>query len=133
MDEEHIQQSIIDGIKPTPYFIKQGDSVLLNKGQAMTLKKTLREIRKRFITTKLEILTVNIDTLSIKDIYQGTINNKKCYMERREVTVDPYGNVAPCPFFNNYFLGIFYRHGIFRHVGLSFRPCVQRRGVYIIQ
>jgi len=103
--EEHIEQSIINGIKPTPFYIKQGDSVLLSKQDAEKLKNTLWKIRKRFANTNLYIQTVNIDTLPLKNIYQGTINNKKCYILRSEVDIDPYGNITPCICFNNYFLG----------------------------
>lgn len=103
--EEHIEQSIINGIKPTPFYIKQGDSVLLSKQDAKKLKNTLWKIRKRFANTNLYIQTVNIDTLSLKDIYQGTIDNNKCYIIRTNVDIDPYGNVSPCICYNNYFLG----------------------------
>jgi len=103
--EKDLEQSVIDGIKPTPYYMKQEDSVLLNKEEAIRLKNILWMIRKKFVNTSLGILTVNIDTLPIDDLYQGSINNKKCYMLRTEITVDPYGNVVPCMCINNYFLG----------------------------
>ena len=103
--EKHVEQSIIDGIKPTPYYMKQEDSVLLNKEEAIRLKNTLWMIRKKFVNTGMGIVTVNIDTLPINDICRGTINNKKCYMLKTEVTVDPYGNVVPCMCVNNYFFG----------------------------
>lgn len=103
--EKHVKESIIDGIKPTPYYMKQGDSVLVSKEDAIKLKNALWKIRKKFAATSLGIVTVNIDTLSIANIFQGTINNKKCYMLRTEVTVDPYGNVVPCMCVNNYFFG----------------------------
>lgn len=104
-NDEHVKQSVIDGITPTPYYMQQGDSVLLTDKDAIRLKDILWRIRKRYAHTDLGILTVNIDSLSVKDIFQGTINNKRCYVLRTEVTVDPYGNVIPCMSFNNYFLG----------------------------
>ena len=38
-------------------------------------------------------------------MWQGTIPHRKCYVERNEITVDPYGNLVVCPFFRNYVLG----------------------------
>jgi radical SAM protein with 4Fe4S-binding SPASM domain len=105
MTEEHIDRSTINGLRPSPYFIVQKDSVLLDENQAVALKNKLKFIRDKYIKEKFYIHTINIDTLSIENIYKGTIPNKKCYIERTEVTIDPYGNVLGCPIFNNYFLG----------------------------
>jgi radical SAM protein with 4Fe4S-binding SPASM domain len=101
----HIERSIVNGIKPVPYYLKQDDSVLLNKHEAIKLRHILWSIRKKYAKTSLDIRTVNIDTLSLKNLYNGTIDNKKGYVLRTEVTVDPYGNVVPCMHFNNYFFG----------------------------
>jgi MoaA/NifB/PqqE/SkfB family radical SAM enzyme len=105
MTQEHIENSMIEGLKPTPYYVRQGDSVLINKEQAATLKKRLRKIRDFYLNKKLGVLIINVETLSERDFYMGTIPNHNCYVERREITVDPYGNVAACLFINNYILG----------------------------
>jgi radical SAM protein with 4Fe4S-binding SPASM domain len=47
----------------------------------------------------------NIENLSVDDLANGTVPFRKCYVERTEVTVDPYGNIVACPFVNNYVLG----------------------------
>jgi MoaA/NifB/PqqE/SkfB family radical SAM enzyme len=39
------------------------------------------------------------------DIIKGSFPNKKCYICRDIVTVDPYGNVMGCLHFNNYVIG----------------------------
>jgi MoaA/NifB/PqqE/SkfB family radical SAM enzyme len=105
MSEEHIQNSVIDGIEPTPFYVKQDDSVLLNREEAVSLRKTLTGIRKKYQGNRLTVVTINIDTLSLEDLHLGTIPNRKCYVERTEVTIDPYGNLVACPIINNYIFG----------------------------
>ena len=60
---------------------------------------------KKYAKSKMTMYTLNIDTLSIRNLHEGTVPMKKCYQERIEVTVDPYGNVIACPFFSKYILG----------------------------
>lgn len=103
--EEMIDKSCIDGLRPTPYFVKGGESVLLDKTGAKQLKLALKKIKNIYGNSDIEIVTMNIDVLSEKDICEGTIPQGKCYIERTEVTVDPSGNVAICPFINNYKTG----------------------------
>jgi len=65
----------------------------------------LKMIKKRYAGANIKIKTLNIDVLSRRDLFEGTIPHKKCYVERAEVTVDPGGNLIICPFINNYFMG----------------------------
>lgn len=102
---EHIRSSKVNGSQPDPYFIQQGDSLLLNESQAWRLKYLVPLLVKTYSKSKMNINTLNIDTLSYKNLYEGTVPAKKCYQERNEVTVDPYGNVIGCPFFSKYILG----------------------------
>lgn len=103
--EEHIKCSHVNGIYPDPYFIRRSDSLLINYQQAIQLKILIKNLVKAYSGTKLDVYTLNIDTLSIKNLCEGTVPIKKCYQERIEVTVDPYGNVIVCPFFSKYKLG----------------------------
>lgn len=103
--EEHIKRSRVNGVYPDPYFIKQRDSLLIDYQQAIQLKILIKNLVKAYSKTKLDIYTLNIDTLSIKNLCEGTVPIKKCYQERTEVTVDPYGNVIVCPFYSKYILG----------------------------
>jgi len=105
MAEDQIAKSEIDGLIPTPFYVRQGESVLLTKDEAIELKSELRRIKQCFSRGKLFINTVNIDTLSVENLYKGTIPNKRCYVERTEVTIDPYGNIIACPVINNYIFG----------------------------
>ena len=103
--KKDIDNSDIDGLKPYPYYLKQDESVLLDKKGAMRLKDTLSLIKNKYRNNGIGIVSINIDALSTKDLYQGNIPHKKCYAERTEVTVDPGGNLIPCPFISNYNYG----------------------------
>jgi len=104
MTEEQISNSCIDGLRPTPYYVRQEETVLLNKQKAKELKQTLNNIKNKF-RIKIPIKTINIEMLSEDDLIKGSVPVKKCYVERNEVSIDPYGNVIICPFINNYVLG----------------------------
>ena len=104
-DSVDIKKSKVNGIEPEPFYVKQEESILLNKQQSFEMKNILKDLRHQFKESPLRISTVNIDSLAEKDFWQGTIPHKKCYAERNEVTVDPYGNVVICPFINNYVVG----------------------------
>jgi len=103
--QEHIKNSIIDGLKPAPYYIRQDESILVDQNGARLLKESLKQIKERYNGNGIRISTINIDTLSERNLYDGTIPHNKCYAERSEVTVDPSGNIIICPFINNYIIG----------------------------
>jgi radical SAM protein with 4Fe4S-binding SPASM domain len=111
MTEAQLDKSIIDGLRPTPYYVKQESSVLLNKEQALLLKRKLKEIRAKY-RNYLTIKTINIDMLKISDLVEGKIPSKKCYVERNEVAIDPNGNIVVCPFINNFILGNIFQSDI---------------------
>lgn len=104
MTEDQIERSIIDGLKPAPYYVRGEESVLVNKEQAILLKKKLKEIRKKYKNDRA-IKTINIDMLSVDNLNKGVFPISKCYVERLEITIDPFGNVIICPFINNYIMG----------------------------
>ncbi|OGP49381.1 MAG: hypothetical protein A2Y79_09660 [Deltaproteobacteria bacterium RBG_13_43_22] len=100
-----IDCSMINGIRPSPYIVKQEETVLVDRQGAHLLKENLRKIKERYQKEPIKIGTVNIDILSERHLYEGTIPHGKCYVERNEVTIDPYGNIVACPFINNYMMG----------------------------
>lgn len=106
-NQETVNQSKIMGIIPNPQYMKENESILVNKEQAIKIKEELKLIRKKYKKSNPKILiqTINIDSLSVEDMYMGKIPHKKCYIERTEVTVDPYGNIVMCPFITNYITG----------------------------
>jgi MoaA/NifB/PqqE/SkfB family radical SAM enzyme len=105
ISKEHLEHSVIDGLLPTPYFLKEGESILVDRAGAKRLKQSLRRIRKKHAHSDIDIVTVNIDVLTEENLYEGTIPHGKCYVDRLEVTVDPAGNLIPCAFINNYING----------------------------
>jgi MoaA/NifB/PqqE/SkfB family radical SAM enzyme len=102
---ETLAKSAINGIEPTPYYVAQNNSLLLKLEEARELKKTIEEIKKRFKDSRMKIFTRNIDILDPLDMVEGTFPFKRCYVCRYYITVDPYGNILPCPFYDDYQLG----------------------------
>lgn len=107
MSSQSISKTKFNGIHPTPFFISTEDSsVLLNMEEATLLKEKLKNIKRFNKTTKgLRINTSKIDILSKEDIIRGRFPNKRCYICRDWITIDPYGNVIGCLHFNNYHMG----------------------------
>ena len=95
----------MEGIKPTPFYITLGSSNLLSREQALLLKKKIKNVRELAKSPKMKIATQHIDALTIDNLTQGTVPNKKCYLCRYTVSIDPFGNVMGCFHFNNYLLG----------------------------
>lgn len=102
---EQIERSRINGLKPTPYYIRQDESILVDSAGARLLKESLRKIKEKYAPERLKVSTINIDSMSEENLYKGTIPHKRCYVVRNEVTVDPGGNMIICPFINNYVMG----------------------------
>ncbi len=104
--EDVLDRSLVDGLRPTPYYIKQdGNTILVDGKGARRLKRSLKRIRNRHAWDGVGIKTLNIDILSRKDLVDGTIPHRKCYVERLEATIDPSGNLIACPFVRNYKYG----------------------------
>jgi len=103
--KESISKTAIDGITPTPFFTSFNSSVLLNKEQAVFLKRKIKEINHQRTEGGPRVNTQKITILSREELVLGRFPNKKCYICRNIVHVDPYGNVLGCLHFNNYHLG----------------------------
>lgn len=104
-EQADVDRSQIMGLTPEPYYIRQEVSILADRPGAEKIKANLADIKRKFSQAPITIGSLNIDTLSVDNLCQGTIPHKKCYIERNVVTVDPYGNLVACPFINNYRLG----------------------------
>jgi MoaA/NifB/PqqE/SkfB family radical SAM enzyme len=109
---EMVDASEIEGVRPSPYYLRQEESVLVTPEGARRLKNKLAIIKKKSAGKNIGIVTVNIDMLSEENLYRGTIPHDKCYVERMEVTVDPAGDLVICPFINNYVLGSLLRNSL---------------------
>lgn len=104
-EKSDVERSKIMGVIPEPHYIRQDASILADEEGARKIKNNIKDIKNKFKNADLLINTINIDMLSIENLYLGTIPHKKCYVERNEVTIDPYGNLVACPFINNYTMG----------------------------
>jgi MoaA/NifB/PqqE/SkfB family radical SAM enzyme len=102
---EMVSQARINGIEPRPYYISQGDSILVDQTQAHMLRTKVRQLKKEARRMKINLMTENIDCLKVENLVAGEFGNKKCYIARFKVAIDPYGNILPCPFFGDYHLG----------------------------
>lgn len=103
---EAVQRSPVNGILPDPYYVPQNDStVRVDWQQARSLKEKIAKIKRRRKSLRVHVVTENIDILSRKHLVSGVCPHKKCYVCRHMITLDPYGNVIPCPFFSNHRLG----------------------------
>ena len=103
--QESLRCSRIDGVDPEPYYTAGVDSLLLDRKEALYVKGVLKELRREGIGRKLEVFSRNIDILTIDEMTRGVLPHKKCYVCRYQISIDPYGEVLPCPFFNRYCLG----------------------------
>lgn len=103
--ESSIAASLVEGVAPQPYFTPRGGSLLLNAEDAAYLKRLLPRLRESGRRLGISVLTKNIDALSASEMTSGEVPNRRCYVCRSQVTVDPYGELLPCPFFNTYSLG----------------------------
>jgi MoaA/NifB/PqqE/SkfB family radical SAM enzyme len=103
--EASIRDSRLNGITPTPFFTACESSVLLDRREALRLKETLKKIRRNDVSGGPRINTEKIDMLSVDAMAAGRFPNRRCYICRDIVTIDPYGHVMGCLHFNNYHLG----------------------------
>jgi radical SAM protein with 4Fe4S-binding SPASM domain len=104
---EVLDRSCFAGVRPEPYFERRAgqDSLLLSLDQARILKKKIKALKERAKKTDLVLLTYNIDTLTLRELVTGTVPRTHCHVIRTWVSVDPLGNVLPCPFFHRYSIG----------------------------
>jgi MoaA/NifB/PqqE/SkfB family radical SAM enzyme len=103
--QKNIDNTKINGMRPTPFYIMQDSSNLLDESQAKLLKKKMNDIKKSAKNYNIHINTDAVDSLTIEEIKKGIVPNKKCYFSRYNITIDPYGNVMGCFHFNNYIIG----------------------------
>jgi len=111
--KEDIENTNIDGLKPTPFYVNLDSSNLLTKEQAISLKKKMKSVRELAKNLNMVVTTFNIDILTIDNLTKGTIPNKKCYFCRYTIAIDPFGNMIGCFHYNNYIIGNILKEPIF--------------------
>ena len=104
--DELLDQSAIDTIRPNPYFVRQGgESILVDDAQARAIKSKIERMKKDVRHMNISLQCEHIDKLTIKQMSTGLCDNRRCYITRSKITIDPYGNVLGCAFFDNWILG----------------------------
>lgn len=104
--QDTIDKASLDGIKPTPYFIRQGDeSCLVNEEEARLIKEKVESMKQQSESMRVRLYTENIDKLTIENMIKGRFDNKRCYIMRFKVTVDPEGFILGCPFYDGWKMG----------------------------
>jgi MoaA/NifB/PqqE/SkfB family radical SAM enzyme len=104
--DELLDQSIIEGIRPNPYFVRQdGRSILVNDEQARIIKAKVAQMKKDVRFMNISLQCENVDKLSIDQMVSGFCDNRRCYIARSKITVDPRGNVIGCGFFGDWIMG----------------------------
>jgi MoaA/NifB/PqqE/SkfB family radical SAM enzyme len=104
--DELLDRSVVEGVRPSPYFVRQGDfSVLVNEEQARIIKAKVAQLKKDVRSMAISLQCENVDKLTIEQMVTGLCDNRRCYITRGKVTVDPRGNVLGCPFYGDWILG----------------------------
>jgi len=104
--KETLDKCDFAGTKPTPYFIKAGEeTILVNEEEAYLIKKKTEMMKKQAEGMKVRLYTENIDKLTVENMVKGRFNNKRCYIMRFKVTVDPSGFILACPFYDGWKIG----------------------------
>ncbi len=109
-NEEIISRSKIGHYVPSPIFVHKGESNLVRKETVSVLRHQLG-LARRYERPKdspegrFRVNTINTDVLTDSDVVNGTIPGRRCFIERAEIVIDPYGNIVPCFFFDTYSMG----------------------------
>jgi len=104
--DELLEQSIVDGIRPTPYFVRQDDrSILVSEEQARIIKDKVEQMKKDARSMHIRFQCENVDKLTIRQMVSGDCDNRRCYIARTKIVVDPKGNILGCPFFGDWVNG----------------------------
>lgn len=104
--DELLDQSVIDDVRPNPYFIRQeGRSILVDEDQARTIKSKISQMKRDVRNMTISLQCENMDKLTVGQMATGIFDNRRCYITRSKITIDPYGNVLGCAFFDNWILG----------------------------
>ncbi len=105
-DNSHVACSCVDGLTPSPIFLRSGDSRLLTAEQVPALRQQLRRThsltgKPSFSGRPFKVVTLNVDVLPDRHLIEGTVPWRRCFVERSMVIIDPFGNIVPCLFFDN--------------------------------
>ncbi len=103
---ENIEKSVIDGIKPEPYFITTEDSShLLTPEQVKIFMDSVKRAKCGDPERPIYINSGAVEASGAEAFTAGIHPDRRCLIASTFVTVDPLGNVTPCPMYNKYTIG----------------------------
>lgn len=103
-DPENVRRSEIDGLVPEPYFASSdGQSHLLSDHQVSEMRTVFSEIKRR--KGGVYVNLQNYYLLADEAFTEGTYPVRSCHVASLLVTINPNGDVVPCPFFRSYVIG----------------------------
>ena len=105
ISKKSIEGSAVGGKKPQPYFVPTNGELTFTRDEAVELKQRLAEVKRRIKAKGIYVTSENIDVLTADELAASAFANIPCYICRYLITIDPFGNVLPCPYFDNYTLG----------------------------
>lgn len=102
--EEFLELSRIDGNEPEPYFMpSDGETHLLDPKQFAELGRILANYRYR---KKGVYVNLRAHYTATEETYtRGMYPIRPCHVATLLVTLNPNGDVVPCPFFRSYVIG----------------------------
>jgi radical SAM protein with 4Fe4S-binding SPASM domain len=104
--EEDIENSRVDGIKPTPLFVSSsGESNLLSEQQLPILTEALKDLRKRRHRSRIRLHLYHLEPFTAETFCFGVFPPFPCHWCTTVVTLTPSADVVPCPIFTDYVLG----------------------------
>lgn len=129
---EDIENSTIEHVKPTPYFVSNSEeSHLLSHEQVRILRSTLRKLKKDN-SLPFYLGLSHIEPLPATTFTSGLFPGFPCHICTTVVTVTPSGDVLPCPYFKEFPIGNLCNGASLHHIWGNEKHrhfiTVQRRG-----
>ena len=100
----NVEKSSLDGVLPEPYFASSdGNSHLMSRDELEAMYRMIGEMKRKgsriYINWRTYYSTTD-DTFLL-----GEYPMKECRVASTVVTINPNGDVVPCPFFRSYVIG----------------------------
>lgn len=101
---DNIDSSIVRGVRPEPYFTStDGSTHVLTLGQVKTFREAVKNLKKN--GKGIYVNYSAVDLAPDEAFTHAKFPIKRCMVCSTLVTIDPVGNVIPCPMYNKYHLG----------------------------
>lgn len=106
---ESVLRSRIGDYVPSPSYVRLDESSLVPPEEISTLRCQLRQAKTHQARPSscngFRTVTIDTDVLSDAQLVKGTIPWRRCFVERTAAVINPYGNIVPCCFFDDYVVG----------------------------